>query len=245
MWGNRGGNRRPNVYLSLFAWLLPNSRIKTWILRRLGNEIGNEVVLGPCFVVNCGRFVIADKAVIFPRNAFKNLAMVKLGYGALIGQLNQFTAAPEYQQYSDRAGCLLMGEQSAFTNRHYVDCSGQVILRPYGVVGGVRSIVQTHQIDLKGNKTTVGKVVIDENAISLTACVLLKDSYLPPRSVLGAHSLLMKPSPDDELKSGLYAGNPAKFVHEIDEFTWWGRETWLTGVVDCDDSMLEPVDTKA
>jgi hypothetical protein len=68
-----------------------------------------------------------------------------------------------------------------------------VNLRPYG---------QSHQIDLQDNKTTVGKVVIDENAISLTSCVLLMGSYLPPRSILGAHSLLMQAPEDAENKSG-------------------------------------------
>jgi acetyltransferase-like isoleucine patch superfamily enzyme len=167
---------------------------------------------------------------------------VRLGYGALIGQLNQFTAAPNYQRFSSRVGSLLMGEQAGFTNRHYVDCSGQVILRPYGAIGGIRTVVQTHQIDLQRNRTAVGKVVIDENAITFSGCVLLMDAYLPPRSVLGAHSLLMKPHSSDEQKSGLYAGNPAKFVHEFDEFTWWNRDNWLTPVTEFDDSAFEPID---
>lgn len=231
---------RANKYVSLVAWLLPNSKLKTWFLRRLGHQIGDGVCIAPVLVVNCGQFTVGDRTMIYPMNLFKNLARVHLGDGALIGQLNQFTAAPEYQHFSSRAGCLVMGEQAAFTNRHYVDCSGQVILRPFGVIGGVRTILQSHQIDLARNKTTVGKVVIDENAITLTGCVLLMDSHLPPRSILGAHSLLMK-SHEDEGKSGLYAGNPAKFLHELDEFTWWDRDHWMTAVTAFDDSGLEPL----
>ncbi|AGB22636.1 hypothetical protein Mycsm_02290 [Mycobacterium sp. JS623] len=233
--------RRPNKYLSLVAWLLPMSKFKIWLLRRIGNEIGENARLGPVLVISCGRFMLADDTVIFPMNLFRNLAAVKMGRGAIIGQLNQFTAAPLYQQVSDRAGFLSLGEQAAFTNRHYVDCSGQVLLRPYAVVGGVKTTVQTHQIDLKHNRIGVGKVVIDENAITVTHCVILMDAYLPPRSVLAAHSLLMKFRDDHEHKSGLYAGSPARFVHEFDHFIWWNRETWQTTATEFDDSTFDPI----
>ena len=55
--------RRPNKWLSLFAWLLPSCRFKLWALRSLGNQIGSDVVLGPNLVVGCGRFEIADGGI--------------------------------------------------------------------------------------------------------------------------------------------------------------------------------------
>jgi hypothetical protein len=80
--------------------------------------MGDHVRIGPVVVINCGRFSIDNKVVIFPFNLFKNLVNVKIGEGALIGQLNQFTAAPAYQQFSDRVGTLIVAQQAAFTNRH-------------------------------------------------------------------------------------------------------------------------------
>lgn len=231
---------RPNKYLAFIVWLLPSSQLKLWFLRRMGNQIGNGVLLGPTLVMNCGRFVIGDQVMIYRFNLFRNLAHVRLGDRALIGQFNQFTAAPEYQRFSRRAGLLSMAELSAFTNRHYVDCSGQVILRTHGVIGGMRTVVQTHELNLVNHEPTVGKVVIDENAISSTGCVLLKDSYLPPKSVLAAHSLLTSSTSDGKHKSGLYAGTPARFVRATDEFKWWTR--WGTPVGAFDDSNLDPVD---
>lgn len=233
--------RRPNKYLALVGWLLPMSKFKVWLLRRIGNEIGENVQLGPALVVSCGRFMLADDTVIFGLNLFRNLAGVKMGRGAIIGQLNQFTAAPVYQQFSSRAGFLWLDEQAGITNRHYVDCSGQVLLRPYAAIGGVQTTVLTHQIDLEHNRMSVGKVVVDENAIAVTRCVLLMDSYLPPRSVLGAHSLLMKFPADHEGKSGLYAGSPAQFIHGLEKFIWWNRDTWLTSATAFDDSTFEPI----
>jgi acetyltransferase-like isoleucine patch superfamily enzyme len=217
------------------------SKFKIWILRRIGNEIGENVQLGPALVINCGRFMLADDSVIFGMNLFRNLAAVKMGKRAIIGQLNQFTAAPLYQRASFRAGFLSLEEHAGITNRHYVDCSGQVLLRPYAAIGGVQTTVLSHQIDLQQNRMSVGKIVVDENAIAVTRCVLLMDSHLPPRSVLGAHSLLMKFPADHEGKSGLYAGSPAQFIHGLEEFTWWNRDTWLTTETAFDDSTFDPI----
>ena len=48
-------NSRPNPWLSLFAWLLPTSSLKTWALRKLGNEISDDTIIGPNLVIGCGR----------------------------------------------------------------------------------------------------------------------------------------------------------------------------------------------
>ena len=130
-------DRRPNNWLSLIAWLLPSCGFKLWALRSLGNHIGHDVTLGPNLVLNCGPFSIADGAEIMNFNIFRRLSSIELGPRSTIGNFNQFTAAPDYQRYSPLVGKLIVGEFGAFTNRHYVDCSGQVILRPFAAVGGV------------------------------------------------------------------------------------------------------------
>jgi hypothetical protein len=30
-----------------FAWLLPTSSLKTWALRKLGNDISDDAIIGP------------------------------------------------------------------------------------------------------------------------------------------------------------------------------------------------------
>ncbi|MGA7052526.1 MAG: hypothetical protein WBZ37_14885, partial [Mycobacterium sp.] len=98
-------------------------------MRSLGNHIGRDVVLGPNLVLNCGRFSIADGAVIMNFNIFKQLSSIELGPKTFIGNFNQITAAIDYQRFSPLVGKLIIGESGFITNRHYVDCSGQVILR--------------------------------------------------------------------------------------------------------------------
>ncbi|WP_375482278.1 hypothetical protein [uncultured Mycobacterium sp.] len=229
-------DRRPNKWLSLIAWLLPSCGFKLWALRSLGNHIGHDVVLGPNLVLNCGPFSIADRAAIMNFNIFRQLASIELGPQSSIGNFNQFTAAPEYQRYSPLVGKLIISEYGVFTNRHYVDCSGQVILRPFAAVGGIKSIIQSHELDFADNKTEPGRIVLGRNAVTSTGCILLKDSYLPERSVLAAGSLLPKARDRDNMAvCGLYGGTPARFIKEIKEYQWWDRPKTTTQAIPFDD----------
>ncbi|BBY28623.1 acyltransferase [Mycolicibacterium sediminis] len=233
-------NVRPNKWLSLLLWMLPNSDIKTWALRRLGNQIGRDVSLGPSIVIGCGRFTIGDESAIATFNVFRNLSTVDVGAKAFIGNFNQFTAAADYQLFSPLVGKFIMGDLSTVTNRHYFDCSGQVILRARAGIGGIRSIFQSHEIDLMENRTKVGRIVLGENAMTGTGCTLLMDSELPPRSVLAARSLLTKAKRREDLpESGLYAGVPARFIREVTDFEWWDRDSYNTPVMEFDDAKFQ------
>jgi acetyltransferase-like isoleucine patch superfamily enzyme len=111
-------------------------------------------------------------------------------------------------------------------NRHYFDCAGQVILRPFAAALGIKSVFQSHELDLVENTTTPGRIILDKNAMTGTACILLMDSYLPERSVLAAGSLLTKAKQGDSMPvSSLYAGVPARFIREVKDFAWWHRDS--------------------
>jgi acetyltransferase-like isoleucine patch superfamily enzyme len=229
-------DRRPNKWLSLIAWLLPSCGFKLWALRSLGNHIGHDVVLGPTVVLNCGRFLIADGAAINNFNIFKQLSSIELGLKSVIGNFNQFTAAVDYQRYSPLVGKLMIGESAVVVNRHYVDCSGQVILRPFSAVGGLKNIILSHELDYAENKTEPGRVVLGRNAVTTAGCILLKDSYLPERSVLAAGSVLPRAKEGVDMPaSGLYGGAPARFIREIKEYQWWDRAQTNTPAVPFDD----------
>lgn len=222
--------KRPNKWLSLVVWLLPPSPFKNSLLRRLGNTIGDEVSLGPNLVIACGPFVIGDKTVISPFNIFRRMAKVEMEKANFIGRMNQFTAAPSYQKFSDRAGVMVMAEQSAFTNRHYVDCSGRIELGAYCAIGGTRSILQTHEIDIVEDRTTIGTITIGEQSLTSTSCLILKNARVPGWSVVAAGSVVTASGSGDEAKPGLYAGSPAKWRREMPECKWWYRDSYMTPV---------------
>lgn len=229
-------DRRPNKWLSLVAWLLPNCSVKHWALRLLGNDIGRDVVLAPTLVLNCGPFALADGVVLGTLNIFKSLSSVEVGPKGFIGNFNQFTAAAEYQRYSPLVGKLLMGEFGVITNRHYIDCSGQVILEPAAAVGGLKSIIQSHELDLVANKTEPGRVIVGSKAVTSTGCILLKDSVLPERSVLAAGSVLPKAKKGETMPSaGLYGGVPARLIRQIEKSAVWDRVENYTAATPFDD----------
>jgi acetyltransferase-like isoleucine patch superfamily enzyme len=228
---------RPNRYLSLVVWLMPSCRFKLWALRKLGNFIGTNVSLGINLVIGCGAFSIDDNAIIQIGNVFRNVAHVRMGKSSFMGKWNQITAAPEYQRYSDAVGMLLIAEMAGLTNRHYLDCSGQLILRPNSGIGGIKSVFQTHELDLANNETTIGQIVLEKNAMTGTGCIVLKGAHVPERSVLAAGSVLPKARDDAAMPtSGLYGGAPARYIREIKNMAWWDRDVFATPVTPFDDT---------
>jgi acetyltransferase-like isoleucine patch superfamily enzyme len=87
---------------------------------------------------------------------------------------------------------------------------------------GHRTTLLTHEIDVSTNEQTAGRVIISERSAVLTNCVVLKGAFLPPRSLLAAHSTLIK-AKDRNPASGLYAGTPAKCIAPVPT----GSDTWF------------------
>jgi len=231
--------KRPNALLSLFVWLLPNSPFKHWALRRMGHQIGKNVVIRPNFVINCGWFRIDDGTMLLGFNIIRNLSHFEVGHDSIIGRVNMFTAAPEFQQFSDWVGWFRMGAYGTITSRHYLDCSGQILIGYHAGIAGLRCILQSHTIDLINDVNTVGKIVFDDYSAVMTRCLVLKDAYLPTRSILAAGSLLLPSNDDEELPSGMYAGSPAKKVRDLPYMKWYDRNDVLGEQKPFDDSMFK------
>lgn len=230
---------RPNPLLSLLAWLLPpNVPFKNWLLRKLGNHIGEGVIVGPTFVLNCGPFWIDDNAYLGLGNTFKSMRHVRMGKKTHIANFNFITAQAAYQEFSDCVGFLIMEEMAGMTNRHYLDCAGQLILRRNSGIGGLRSIFQSHEIDVHTNQTFAGQIILEPNAMTGTGVLVLRGARLPEKSVLAAGSVLTKQRDDAMKPYGLYAGAPAKFVRELKDFAWWDRTESITWPGPFDDATL-------
>lgn len=227
--------RRFHSAVSILAWLLPASLLKNRVLRLLGNDIGRDVTIGTTLVLSCGRFSLADGAVISTGNVFRRMNRVSLGARSVIGRLNLITASPEYQAFDNRAGVLRMGEESMVTNRHYLDCSGMIELRYRSMIGGVKSILQSHEIDIVRNRTTIGRITIGDQSFVSTSCLLLKNAHVPDRSYVAAGSVFLANRSDEVPRPGIYAGTPAKWKSEMRESAWWDRDELHTVPQSADD----------
>lgn len=151
----------------------------------------------------------------------KNLDLVHLQQYASIGRGNWITGFPSqnlehFSHQKERYPQLILGEHSAITNRHLIDCTASVTIGKFSTFAGFQSQILSHSIDLESCRQSSAPVTIGDYCFIGTNCVLLGDSSLPNYSVLGAKSLLNKKYIDTHY---LYAGVPAlpvkKLSHEL------------------------------
>ena len=216
-------------FLQVAVWLLPASRLKNKILSFFGHEIAHSAYIGPILAFNLGHVIMGEECRINTANIFRSLRLLKLEDKAGIGQLNTISAFPGFSRLDRTAGCLVMRKGAFITSRHYIDCSGGVEMGEFSALYGQRTTLLTHEIDMSTNEQTAGSVTIGARSSVLTNCVILKGAYLPPRSLLAAHSTMLKskgPNPPE----GLYAGTPARCIRPVPvgPNSWFEREESAT-----------------
>lgn len=205
--------------VSMIVWLLPASTGKNRLLRSLGHTVGDDVRIGPTVVLGGGRFEFGDRSSVGSFNVFRNLRRVELGSDAFIGGYNQMTAAPEYRDVDALAGTLVLANRAGIINRHYLDCSGRIEVGEMSMIGGIKSVLQTHELDLASDTTTIGTIKIGEFAFTGTGVILLQGAVIPDRSVLAAGSTRLR-SAESDLPDSLYAGSPARRIKDISDWKW-------------------------
>ena len=225
----------------ILVWLLPASALKNRLLGRFGHEVSATASVGPNLVLGGGRFEIGDRTRINPFNTFKSMSLVRLDSEAWIASWNWISAAPEFQLIDPLAGTLHMKRASKVGSRSYLDCSGTVIIGEYAWVGGNRTFLQTHELDLVNDRQTAGQIVIGHHALVHSCCVLLKGAYLPDQSVLETNSTLL---PCDDRRRGIYGGSPAKWKADT-EGKWFDRASIDTGGSSIEGAMGPQTDRSA
>ena len=148
----------------------------------------------------------------------KGMERVALGDHASIGRLNWITAyplnrPPHFAHMPDRQPQLIVGEHSAITHRHIIDCTEEVVLGSYATIAGFRSQILTHSIELSECRQHARPVRIGSYTFVGTACTILGGSVVPDFSVVAANALVNK---SHEERYRLYAGVPARPVSELD-----------------------------
>ena len=152
-------------------------------------------------------------------NFIKNLSEVSLGESSSIGNLNWITGFPvgNKSQYfadqPDRNPILFLGNYSAITNRHLIDCTDSVRIGHHATVAGFRSQILTHSISIAESRQRSAAIEIGDYTFIGTGAIMLPGSCLPSFSILGAGSVLNKKYADQYY---LYAGNPARPIREVD-----------------------------
>lgn len=203
------------------VWLLPACRPKNRLLTALGHPVHPTAIARSNLVRRVGVVSLGPGSRIARWNLIKNMRAVRLGADATIGRYNVITAHPVFTRLLPGGGSLTLDVHSYVTSRHSLDCSGSVSVGPFASLAGHGSTVLTHSIDLRRDAQTALPVVIGERSFIGTNCILLGGAVFPPRSVLGAGSLLTRSKTERE--PGLWAGVPATRRGDADG-AWFNRK---------------------
>lgn len=190
--------------------LLPASRIKNRVMSIIpGIDVHPRARIAPGIVFNVRRFSVGPGASIGLGNIFRGLEAVQMGTLARIGSWNWITAAPMFSPYDSAAGegSLILGNSTAVTSRHYLDCTGGLSFGDLTTIAGVRSTWFTHRIDLLksvqfSRRTQVGKACFVASGVQVGPGV-----EVPDNSVIAMGSVVTKSLAD---AGRLYGGVPVR-----------------------------------
>lgn len=204
--------------IAFFLILLP-MRLKLFFYRKLfGYDLDRTARIGFSFIMPKS-LSMQKNSKIGHMNVIKGLTKISMGESSSIGNLNWVSGFSEdikSEHFSDqvsRSPELIIGDHSAITNRHLIDCTDKVSIGRFSTFAGFRSQILTHSISISDARQRSGAVSIGDYAFIGTASVILPNSALPNFSVLGAGSVLNKKFTEEYQ---LYAGTPARPVKKLD-----------------------------
>lgn len=208
------------------AWLLPPGRGKNRVLRLLGHDVDPTARIGICLFRGPTAVRVGAGTVIGSGNTFRGLRVLDVGEDVIIGQFNWISTAPTLRDVGDGDhGALRLGDHAVLTNRHYVDVSGGVVLAPFATIGGVRSTVLSHSVDLETGRQTTVAVRLAGDAFVSTNCVVMAGTRLTERAVLAAGSVTALNREYEP--NTLFGGVPAKAIRAIDGAYFHRTRAWI------------------
>ena len=212
--------------LMFFSLLLPWGMRRSFLEKQFGFSIHPDSYIGLAWIFP-RRLVMEEGSRIGHLTLCKNIDLLHLGAHAIIGQLNWITGFPSgesrhFAHQPDRRPELIVESHAGISSRHLIDCTARVRIGAFATIGGFRSQLLTHTIDLEAGRQTAEPIEIGEYCFTGTNSVILGGSVLPHHSVLGAQSLLNKKW-DEPYR--LYAGVPAKPLKELSPELGYFRRT--------------------
>ncbi len=217
----------------LLSVLLPWNFRRNFLQKQLGYTLHPSARIGLSWIAP-ERLVMEANSSIGHLTICKNITLLHLREHALIGNGNWITGFPLQSRQSaaasahfaaetDRRPELIVGEHSAITHRHLIDCTNRITIGKFTTVAGFQSQLLTHSIDLEVNRQRSAPIRIGDYCFLGTNSVLLGGSVLPDYCVLGAKALLNKAFNETHQ---LYGGVPARALQTLPEdYAYFHRTT--------------------
>lgn len=210
----------------LVSLFLPWGMRRSFLEKQFGYTIHSSCRIGLSWILPT-RLIMEEGSSIDHLTVCKNIDLLHLRTHATIGRGNWITGFPlgpsrHFAQEKDRQPQLILGEHSAITHRHLIDCTNSVTIGKFTTFAGFQSQIITHSIDIEKNCQASAPVRIGDYCFVGTNCVLLGGSALPDFCVLGAKSLLNKSFTESHQ---LYGGVPAHPVEKLSPDCAYFRRT--------------------
>ncbi len=202
--------------LMLVSFLLPWPLRRSFLEKQFGFQIHPTARIGLAWILP-NRLIMEEGSTIGTATVCKGIDLLHLKARAIIGRGNWITGfplgpSPHFAHQTDRRPELIVGEHSAITNRHLLDCTNSVTIGRFTTFAGFHSQIISHSIDLEQNRQSSKPVRVGDYCFVGTNCVLLGGSALPDFCVLGAKSLLNKAFTETYQ---LYGGVPARPIKAL------------------------------
>ncbi len=202
--------------LMLVATLLPWNLRRSFLEQQFGFQIHPTARIGLSWIFP-SRLIMEEGSSIGDLTVAKNLDLLHLKTRATIGRGNWITGFPlghplHFAQETDRHPELVVGEHSAITNRHLLDCTSSITIGAFTTIAGFQSQFISHSIDIRRNRQASRPIRIGSYCFVGTNCVALGGAALPDFCVLGAKSLLNKAHTQTHR---LYGGVPARELQTL------------------------------
>lgn len=149
-----------------------------------------------------------------------HLDKVVLGKNSHIGRQNWITGFPTktdaipFSHDLTRKSELIMGDESAITKKHHIDCTNAIHIGNFVTIAGYSSQFLTHSIDVYESRQDSHPITIGDYCFVSTGVIILGGAVLPSYSVLAAGAVLNKAYSQTW---NIYGGVPARPIKEIDK----------------------------
>jgi len=196
------------------AVLVVGSAVLPWSIRRrllnrvLGWAIHPNARIGVS-IIDVEDLRLGDGAAIGHANFISRLRKLHMGPGAQIGKMNWIRVATALapQGEDEAPGELIMGDASGMTGQHFVDCSGGLYFGAGSMLGGCRTTIMTHQIDVPARRQRGHATYIGDRALVASNCTIGPGTSLAAESLIAMGSNARGACVETGV---IYAGNPAR-----------------------------------
>lgn len=202
------------AFLSIFPW-----HLRRYLLNFIFNySIDRNAYISRLSLIAPVKLQMKRGAKIEAFSVAIHLNKLSLGEDATIGRSNWISGFPKnvkghFDLFPDRSPDLIIGDHSAITKRHIIDCTESVHIGSFTTIAGYGSQLLTHSIDYVESIQRCAPITIGDYCLVGTRCIFLPGCSLPNCSVLGAGAIANKRFTEG---FALYAGSPARRIKNID-----------------------------